>query len=129
MESEVIVMVQERVSITLPKECLEWLDKKIESRIYANCSHAIEVLILEAMKNEKKVTVGITLSPYLIEEARKRNLNISQITEQAPLSIIDYIPNQNEPFSLSGGSLFGKRESWCGRRDLNPGRQRGRLMS
>jgi metal-responsive CopG/Arc/MetJ family transcriptional regulator len=54
MESEVIVMVRERVSITLPKECLEWLDKKIESRIYANRSHAIEVLILEAMKNEKK---------------------------------------------------------------------------
>ena len=54
MESEVIVMARERVSITLPKECLEWLDKKIESRIYANRSHAIEVLILEAMKNEKK---------------------------------------------------------------------------
>lgn len=54
MESEVIVMVRERVSITLPKECLEWLDKKIESRIYANRSHVIEVLILEAMKNEKK---------------------------------------------------------------------------
>ena len=54
MESEVIVMVRERVSITLPKECLEWLDKKIERRIYANRSHVIEVLILEAMKNEKK---------------------------------------------------------------------------
>jgi len=54
MESEVIAMVRERVSITLPKECLEWLDKKIESRIYANRSHVIEVLILEAMKNEKK---------------------------------------------------------------------------
>jgi Arc/MetJ-type ribon-helix-helix transcriptional regulator len=53
MESEVIAMVQERVSITLPKECLEWLDKKIESRIYANRSH-VGVLILEAMKNEKK---------------------------------------------------------------------------
>jgi len=43
-------MPRERVSITLPMECMEWIDKKIESRTYANRSHAIEVLILEAMK-------------------------------------------------------------------------------
>ena len=49
-----IEMVRERVSITLPRELLEWIDKKIEARIYANRSHAIEVLILEAMKREKK---------------------------------------------------------------------------
>ena len=49
-----IEMVRERVSITLPKELLEWIDKKIQERIYANRSHAIEVLILEAMKREKK---------------------------------------------------------------------------
>jgi len=49
-----IEMVRERVSITLPKEVLEWIDKKIESRIYANRSHAIEVLILEAIKKEKQ---------------------------------------------------------------------------
>ena len=49
-----IEMVRERVSITLPKECVEWLDRKVESRIYANRSHAIEVLILEAIKREKK---------------------------------------------------------------------------
>jgi Arc/MetJ-type ribon-helix-helix transcriptional regulator len=42
------------ISVTLPKECVEWLDRKVESRIYANRSHSIEVLILEAMKNEKK---------------------------------------------------------------------------
>jgi metal-responsive CopG/Arc/MetJ family transcriptional regulator len=54
MESEVIEMIRERVSITLPKECLIWIDRKIEARTYANRSHALEVLILEAMKNEKK---------------------------------------------------------------------------
>jgi len=54
MESKVVEMVRERVSITLPKECITWLDKKIESRTYANRSHALEVLILEAMKQEKK---------------------------------------------------------------------------
>lgn len=43
-------MARERVSITLPKECLGWIDNKIESRTYANRSHAFEVLVLEAMK-------------------------------------------------------------------------------
>lgn len=41
------------ISVTLPKECIAWLDKKVDSRTYANRSHAIEVLILEAMKQEK----------------------------------------------------------------------------
>ena len=54
MENEVVEMVRERVSITLPKDCLGWIDRKIEGRTYANRSHAIEVLIFEAMKNEKK---------------------------------------------------------------------------
>jgi Arc/MetJ-type ribon-helix-helix transcriptional regulator len=47
------------VSVTLPKECVDWLDRKVESRIYANRSHAIEVLILEAMKNEKNTAEKI----------------------------------------------------------------------
>lgn len=42
------------ISVTLPPECVKWLDKKVESRIYANRSHGIELLILEAMKKEKK---------------------------------------------------------------------------
>jgi len=47
-------MVRERVSITLPKPIVEWLDKKVESRTYANRSHAIEVYLLEAMKRERE---------------------------------------------------------------------------
>jgi len=39
-------------------------------------------------------TVGITLSPNLIEEARKRNLNISRICEQALQSILEYVETQ-----------------------------------
>jgi hypothetical protein len=31
--------------------------------------------------------------------------------------------------SFLGPAPFVKEGSWCGRRDLNPGRQRGRLMS
>ena len=43
-------MPRERVSITLPKECVEWIDEKVKSRTYSNRSHAIEVLVLDAIK-------------------------------------------------------------------------------
>lgn len=45
-------MSRKPVSVTLPKACLEWIDRKVESRVYANRSHALEVIILEAMKGE-----------------------------------------------------------------------------
>jgi Arc/MetJ-type ribon-helix-helix transcriptional regulator len=48
-------MVRTPVSVTLPRNCLDWIDKKVESRVYANRSHAIEVIVLEAMKNERGV--------------------------------------------------------------------------
>ena len=47
-------MVRKPISVTLPKECVEWLNLKVESRVYANRSHAIEVLILEAMKDKEE---------------------------------------------------------------------------
>jgi len=43
-------MVRERLSLTLPKECIRWIDKQVETRIYHNRSHAVEVLILKEMK-------------------------------------------------------------------------------
>lgn len=49
---EEIQMVRQRVSVTLPKECVQWLNTKIKARLYANRSHAIEVLILDKMKDE-----------------------------------------------------------------------------
>jgi Arc/MetJ-type ribon-helix-helix transcriptional regulator len=54
MESEVKIVIRERLSLTLPKECVQWLDKQVEARKYFSRSHAMEVLILEAMKSEKK---------------------------------------------------------------------------
>jgi len=50
MESEATVMARERMSITLPRDCIEWIDKQVEARTYHNRSHAIEVLILKEMK-------------------------------------------------------------------------------
>jgi hypothetical protein len=52
MKSEVSEVVRERVSITLPNECIAWLDKQVESRIYHNRSHALEVLILKEMQKK-----------------------------------------------------------------------------
>ncbi len=50
MQSDGGKMPRERVSLTLPKECLDWIDDKVKSRTYSNRSHAMEVLVLEAMK-------------------------------------------------------------------------------
>jgi Arc/MetJ-type ribon-helix-helix transcriptional regulator len=54
MNNEVSTVIRERLSITLPKDCVEWLDSKVEARKYFSRSHAIEVLILDAMKSEKE---------------------------------------------------------------------------
>jgi len=52
MKSEVVEMVRDRVSITLPSECVAWIDRQVEARIYHNRSHAIEVLILKEMQKK-----------------------------------------------------------------------------
>jgi len=50
MKTEETELVRDRVSITLPRECVEWLDRQVEARTYHNRSHAVEVLILKEMK-------------------------------------------------------------------------------
>jgi len=47
-------MPKERISITIRKEFLEWLDKKVSDLRYASRSHAIESLIDEKIKGEKR---------------------------------------------------------------------------
>ena len=41
--------MKERITITLDKELLSWLDKKIAQRIFANRSHGFELLIKQRM--------------------------------------------------------------------------------
>jgi len=45
---------REHVSITLPKEYVEWLDKQVQDRKYFSRSHAIEILILQIIKKTEK---------------------------------------------------------------------------
>jgi metal-responsive CopG/Arc/MetJ family transcriptional regulator len=42
--------MKERITITIDKELLEWIDKRIEEKIFANRSHAFEYLIVQYQK-------------------------------------------------------------------------------
>jgi len=44
--------MKERITITLDKELLEWIDKRIEQKVFASRSHGLEFLIAEKMKDE-----------------------------------------------------------------------------
>ena len=46
--------MKERITITIDKELLVWLDEKIERKVFANRSHGLEFLI------EKKIKIGDT---------------------------------------------------------------------
>jgi post-segregation antitoxin (ccd killing protein) len=62
-------------------------------------------------KKEARRTVGLTINPRLLEEARNRNLNLSRIFEQALQSILEYIPQEKQTESsefLSPGSFLKK---------------------
>jgi metal-responsive CopG/Arc/MetJ family transcriptional regulator len=37
--------MKERITITIDKELLDWVDEKIKARLYANRSHALELLV------------------------------------------------------------------------------------
>ncbi len=71
---------------------------------------------------QRRKTVGITLLPNLIERARKNKLNISRITEQALLSILDYLETQNSRTSSDflGETSFRREGSVVPRAGLEP---------
>ncbi|MBW2993692.1 ribbon-helix-helix domain-containing protein [Candidatus Woesearchaeota archaeon] len=43
---------KERITITIDKELLNWLDKKISEKTFANRSHGMEYLIKRAMEEK-----------------------------------------------------------------------------
>jgi metal-responsive CopG/Arc/MetJ family transcriptional regulator len=42
-------------TVTLPRQCVEWLDKKVNSRFYYSRNHGIEVCMRNEMKKEELV--------------------------------------------------------------------------
>lgn len=46
------VLMKERITITIDKEFLKWLDEKIDDKTFANRSHGFEFLIKKRMDEE-----------------------------------------------------------------------------
>jgi metal-responsive CopG/Arc/MetJ family transcriptional regulator len=46
--------MKERITITIDENLLKWIDKNIESKVFANRSHAVEYLIMQKLIGEKK---------------------------------------------------------------------------
>lgn len=45
---------REKISITLPKEQVDWLEDRKDKRLFATVSHGIELCIIEAQKKYGK---------------------------------------------------------------------------
>jgi len=46
-------MVKKQITITLPVEYLEWLEKKVQSHDYGSVSHGITILIRDEINREE----------------------------------------------------------------------------
>jgi metal-responsive CopG/Arc/MetJ family transcriptional regulator len=42
--------MKQRITITIDRNLLEWLDRHVDSKIFANRSHGLEYLIARKMK-------------------------------------------------------------------------------
>ena len=47
-------LMKERITVTIDKDLLEWLDERIKDKVFANRSHGFEFLIKKRMKEEDK---------------------------------------------------------------------------
>ena len=59
--------MKERITITVDKDLLEWIDNKIARKVFANRSHALEVLALTAIQEEE----GFSQSHYHSNTAKE----------------------------------------------------------
>ena len=69
-------------------------------------------------ESNNRKTVGVTIRPKLLAQARDMKINLSKTLEK---SLKQLIQSQNEQFF--GTAFSEKKVFWCGRRDLNPGLQ------
>lgn len=47
--------MKERITVTIDKELLDWIDKKVKDKTFANRSHGLEYLIKrKMMEGDKK---------------------------------------------------------------------------
>lgn len=45
--------MKDRITITIDKELLDWVDSKIAQKIFSNRSHALEFLAMQAVREEE----------------------------------------------------------------------------
>jgi hypothetical protein len=76
------------------------------------------------MSNKRNVV--LYLDKELVAKSRELGFNLSKTFENHLKHLMTQFSTEN---SVDNLYLTDKNVSWCGRRDLNPGRQRGRLMS
>ena len=53
----VICNMKERITITLDKDLLKWLDSRIEEKVFANRSHGLEFLIKRKIEQETGIVL------------------------------------------------------------------------
>jgi metal-responsive CopG/Arc/MetJ family transcriptional regulator len=46
--------MKERITVTIDSDLLKWIDKNIETKVFANRSHGVEYLIKQKILGEKK---------------------------------------------------------------------------
>jgi len=50
--------MKERITVTIDKKLLKWVDDNIERRLFANRSHAFEYLVARAQEEENQEEKG-----------------------------------------------------------------------
>ena len=74
----------------------------------------------------KSVVTSIRINEDVLREAKALGLNVSKIAENALKEAIRRLKGE---YSKTDSNSSSSNKVWCGRRDLNPGRRRGRPMS
>jgi len=46
--------MKERITVTIDDDLLKWIDKHIDTKVFANRSHAIEFLVKQKILEDKK---------------------------------------------------------------------------
>ena len=49
-------MMKTRITITIDKELLDWIDKKVEEKVFASRSHGFEYLVEERKSTRIEIT-------------------------------------------------------------------------
>ncbi len=47
-------MTKERISLTIDRKLLEWIDKRVKEKLFASRSHAVEFLVASKIKEENR---------------------------------------------------------------------------